>query len=99
VTTPDGSGLTPGETRPQTECGLAYTRKRREGGSVRLNHRPSGALIPVAVAADLAGLPVCAIETWLADGLVYSERVRNKTYVDLGGVERLANQDSGRGSE
>jgi hypothetical protein len=67
---------------------------------MRLPPPPSrGPLVCGRVAAELVGSTVRSVEAWLVDGLVYSERVGNNVFVDLNDVERVANQDRGRGSE
>ena len=50
------------------------------------------ALVPVSVAADLAGFPVATVETWLAEGAIYSERIRNNVFVSLDDVTALASE-------
>jgi hypothetical protein len=58
------------------------------------------ALVPVPVAADLAGFPVATVEMWLAEGSIYSERIRNNVFVGLDDVTALASEAAlGRGGQ
>ena len=56
-------------------------------------------LVPVPVAADLAGFPVAAVETWLAEGAISSERIRNNVFVSLDDVTALASEAAPGGGQ
>ena len=57
------------------------------------------AFVPVPVAADLAGFPVATVETWLAEGAISSDRIRNNVFVSLDDVTALASEAAPGGGQ
>jgi hypothetical protein len=49
-------------------------------------------LTPIRVAADLSGATVRDIESWIADGSAYTERIKGIVYVGLDDVMALASR-------
>ena len=58
---------------------------------------PGSALVPVPTAADLAGVTVENVLAWIADGVVYAERIRHNVYASLDDVTAMAGRSGAGG--
>lgn len=59
---------------------------------------PRGPRVSLRVAADLIGLPRTELDALVGRGIIRTERIRGKLFIDLDDAERTANELKGGGA-